>query len=299
MGAACDNPTVTKSPPATDPVDGAHLTAASRPSPPIYRYAPAAPLADLIGRYWLPVWSVPEPSTQRTLQHPACLIVISNTYARCYGVARGLSQVTLTGDGWAVGVMLRPAGGRVVFDRTGDELVDATFDLADLTTLDGSTLTAAVHAAMSDAPHAEASHRAAIAAYEAALASFVPVDDQGLLLNAVIDWLRDPAEVTRVAEVADAFGIGERALQRLVTARLGLSPKWLIQRRRLHDAVAELKAGARSLADVAAELGYADQAHFTNDFRTVTGVTPGEYRADQPSDGEASKAEAGESGAAG
>ncbi len=33
---------------------------------------------------------------------------------------------------------------------------------------------------------------------------------------------------------------------------------------------------------MAARLGYADQAHFTHDFRTVTGMTPGEYLGDQP-----------------
>ena len=33
---------------------------------------------------------------------------------------------------------------------------------------------------------------------------------------------------------------------------------------------------------MAAELGYTDQAHFTHDFRTVTGMTPGEYLKDQP-----------------
>ena len=41
-----------------------------------------------------------------------------------------------------------------------------------------------------------------------------------------------------MADVADAFGMTERSLQRLVLDRVGLSPKWLIQRRRLHDAVA-------------------------------------------------------------
>ncbi|MFT4216397.1 MAG: helix-turn-helix transcriptional regulator [Micropruina sp.] len=87
--------------------------------------------------------------------------------------------------------------------------------------------------------------------------------------------------MTRVAEVADPFGFSERALQRLALNRVGLTPKWLIQRRRLHDAVAQLKAGDRSLADVAADLGYVDQAHFTHDFRTVTGLTPGRYLADQ------------------
>ena len=62
-------------------------------------------------RYWIPVWSLAEPSTQSTLQHPVCLVVVSNTYARFYGVARGRSSVTLEGDGWAVGTMLTPAAG--------------------------------------------------------------------------------------------------------------------------------------------------------------------------------------------
>ena len=87
--------------------------------------------------------------------------------------------------------------------------------------------------------------------------------------------LREHPEVTRVGEMADELDLTERSLQRLVEQRLGLSPKWLVQRRRLHDAVEALKAGSTSLADVAAGLGYTDQAHFTHDFRTMTGVTPG------------------------
>ena len=50
------------------------------------------------------------------------------------------------------------------------------------------------------------------------------------------------------------------------------------------DAVEALKSGPGTLAEVAADLGYADQAHFTHDFRTVTGMTPGEYLKDQPRD---------------
>jgi AraC-like DNA-binding protein len=68
-----------------------------------------------------------------------------------------------------------------------------------------------------------------------------------------------------------------------------LSPKWLIQRRRLQEASVRLRSDPASLADVAADLGYADQPHFTRDFRSVTGMTPGEfaarYRAVRP-DGE-------------
>lgn len=264
-----------------DPVDRAHLTSASRPSPPIQRYSPAPELAELITRYWVPVWSLAEPSTQRTLQFPVCLIVISNSYARFYGVSRGASQVTLGGDGWAVGVLFRPAAGRLLLGRPVSELVDGSLPLAELTSLDGAALAAQVQAVMSGDPGDAASHRAAIAAYERMLARFLPVDEQGRQINAIIDWLDGHPQVTRVAEVADAVGLSERSLQRLVLSRVGLTPKWLIQRRRLHDAVARLKAGGRPLADLAADLGYTDQAHFTHDFRTVTGLTPGRYLADQ------------------
>ena len=46
--------------------------------------------------------------------------------------------------------------------------------------------------------------------------------------------------------------------------------------------VEALKAGTTGLAEMAATLGYTDQAHFTHDFRTMTGMTPGEFLRDQP-----------------
>ncbi len=266
-----------------DPVDRAHLTGRSRPSPPIHRYAPSDRLTDLVGRYWIPVWSLAEPSTQTTLQHPVCLVVISNTYARLYGVARGRSSVTLDGDGWAVGTMFTPAAGRLVLGRSVATLTDDWVDLAEVLPPRHADLVDAVRAAMEPDPHAVGSHGAAIAAVEDWLATYVPVDEPGLAVNHLVGWLHEHPEVTRVREVAAELGMSERSLQRLVEQRVGLSPKWLIQRRRLHDAVEALKAGTgASLADVAADLGYTDQAHFTHDFRTVTGMTPGEYLRDQP-----------------
>jgi AraC-like DNA-binding protein len=265
-----------------DPVDRAHLTGVTRPSPPIHRYAPSDDLAELVERYWIPVWSLREPSTQSTLQHPVCLVVVSNTYARLYGVVRGRSSVTLEGDGWAVGTMFTPAAGRLVLGRSVATVTDRHVELDEVGSLDPAGLVADVRAAMTADPHAPSAHAAAIAAIEQRLAAFVPIDEQGLLVNEVVAWLRAHPEVTRVADLAEHVGLSERSLQRLVEHRIGLSPKWLIQRRRLHDAVEGLKAGTASLADMAARLGYADQAHFTHDFRTITGMTPGEYLGDQP-----------------
>jgi AraC-like DNA-binding protein len=265
-----------------DPVDRAHLTGVSRPSPPIHRYAPSAHLTALVDRYWIPVWSLPAPSTQSTLQHPVCLVVISNTYARLYGVARGRSSVTLEGEGWAVGTMFAPAAGRLVLGRSVADLTDAWTDLDGVLPAAHAGLVAEVREAMAGDPHDPVAHGLAIGAVERWLASYLPVDEQGRLVNRLVAWLRDHPEVTRVDEVAAELGMTERTLQRLVEQRIGLTPKWLLQRRRLHDAVEALKAGGSSLADMAADLGYTDQAHFTHDFRTVTGMTPGEYLRDQP-----------------
>jgi len=267
---------------AVDPVDRAHLTGVTRPSPPIHRYAASDDLSDLVERFWIPVWSVAEPSTQSTLQHPVCLIVVSDTYARLYGVARGRSSVTLEGDGWAVGTMLTPAAGRLVLGRSVAGITDTHIDLAEVDAIDAEALVAEIREAMARDPHDQAAHGVAIQSVERRLAAYLPVDEAGLLINEVVTLLRDHPEITRVDELAAQVGLTERSLQRLVEQRVGMSPKWLIQRRRLHDAVEALKAGESSLADMAARLGYADQAHFTHDFRAVTGMTPGEYLGDQP-----------------
>ena len=79
----------------------------------------------------------------------------------------------------------------------------------------------------------------------------------------------------RAGAVADALGLAPRTLRRTFSRTAGLSPKrWL----RLHRLDAMLrKAGTapgQSLADLAQELGYADQAHLTRDVAALTGATP-------------------------
>lgn len=264
----------------TDPVDRAHLTGVSRPTPPIHRYLPSPDLVEVVRRYWIPVWSVVSPQRQTTLQYPVALIVISNTYARLYGVSRGASTVTLEGDGYAVGVMLTPAVGHLLLGQSMSECVDAHLDLDRVPRLAG--LPDPVRRIMSPDPSSPEAHAAAISLVEDALCDLLPIDEEGLLVNRIVAWVEDHPGVRRVTEIADRFGLGERSLQRLLLRRVGLSPKWLIQRRRLHAAVEAIKSGRGSLADVAADLGYSDQAHFTRDFRAVTGRTPGDYAADQP-----------------
>ena len=259
---------------ALDDIERAHLVDPRESFYAIDRFAAPPDLSELARRHWIPVWGLPEgeSSTQEVLQYPVCLIVISNSYARFYGVQSGLSRTTLSGTGWASGVMLQPAAGSLVLGGDVRTMTDRFVDAREI--LDGA-LVAAVRSAMADPNDPGAGERQPPSStMPCALAA---VDEEGLLVNAIVEAVETEPDIGQVAQVCQRFAITERSLQRLLRRRIGLSPKWLIQRRRLHEASERLRSGPGDLAGVAHDLGYADQAHFTRDFRRVTGMTPGVF----------------------
>jgi AraC-like DNA-binding protein len=171
--------------------------------------------------------------------------------------------------------MLQPAAGLPLVGRPVETVTDRSVPLAD------DALVTRIRDLVGDDPHDPARQRAAVAAVEGWLRGLLPVDEEGLLVNAVVEYVEADPSVQRVRQVCERFAVSERTLQRLTARRIGLSPKWLIQRRRLHEAAERLSDRPRpDLAQVAVDLGYADQAHFSRDFRTVTGLTPGEFAAE-------------------
>lgn len=264
-----------------DPIERAHLRDPRDISHTIDRYAPGVEFTEFIGRYWFPVWSVPSgaEAIQRVLQYPVCLVVVTAEYSRFYGVVSGLSSTALAGDGWAAGVMLTAAEGHLLTGRSVDEFTDRHVDLPEVLRSNGAELTADIRSLMAEHPEAEDSHRAVMAVYEKVLRSFLPIDKEGHLVNEIVRYVESDPEVLRVAQICTHFGLSERTVQRLVRRRLGLTPKWLIQRRRLHEAAEALRQSAASTAELAFLLGYADQAHFIRDFKKVTSLTPGQFSA--------------------
>jgi methylphosphotriester-DNA--protein-cysteine methyltransferase len=79
-----------------------------------------------------------------------------------------------------------------------------------------------------------------------------------------------------VGNACEQLGLSNKHLIHLFRSIVGLSPKTLARVQRFHAALHRLPA-ARSRAELALELGYADQAHFTNEFRRFAGVTPGTF----------------------
>jgi AraC-like DNA-binding protein len=91
----------------------------------------------------------------------------------------------------------------------------------------------------------------------------------------IVEHMATNRMLLRVEDVCRATGLDLRALQRGFRQLVGVSPKWALQRFRMHEAVERLKApDPPSLAELAASLDYADQSHFARDFKRMVGETP-------------------------
>jgi AraC family transcriptional regulator len=99
-------------------------------------------------------------------------------------------------------------------------------------------------------------------------------------------WLDDAEEVlrarvgecVRLGELAAAIGVRPVHVARAFRAHYGVSVGEFGRRLRIDWAAVEIARGDRSLAEIAAEAGFADQSHFTRLFRRYIGTTPARYR---------------------
>jgi AraC-like DNA-binding protein len=102
----------------------------------------------------------------------------------------------------------------------------------------------------------------------------------------------DPLIARAVARFGASFGVGEvarecgyshRHFARLFRESVGLKPKTYCRVLRFRRALGRLAGDPRpAWADLAAAEGYADQAHFSREFREFTGLSPGGYRRRAP-----------------
>ncbi|HQR18281.1 MAG TPA: helix-turn-helix domain-containing protein [Gemmatimonadales bacterium] len=116
----------------------------------------------------------------------------------------------------------------------------------------------------------------ASAAWESLLAPMVaacpPLD--AVVRTAVLAIVAARGEAP-LAELAEAVGLSPRQLQRRFSAAVGLSPKQFARVRRLRGALLHVVEGSSvSWAAVAADLGFADQAHLIREFGALAGLTP-------------------------
>lgn len=238
------------------------------------RYCPSAALVPFVEHYWMVQWSLEEatPFIAGNLPHPSAHLVFEKNASRIVGVHLGKFNRRLEGKGHVFAVKFRPCGFYPFFQRSLHTITNKmiapendpgkNFREAETQILAAQTADEKIQLT------------------EEFLLSFRPVPVPGSeMIQQLIERVIADRTIVRAEQMAELAHKTLRTLQRYFSQYVGASPKWVIRRYRLMDAVERLKDGSEiSFAGLAHELGYADQAHFIRDFKKIIGTSPGEYQ---------------------
>jgi AraC-like DNA-binding protein len=238
------------------------------------RMAPHAALGDLIEHYWFVRWSrggLPA-HTARTLPHPCVHWTFeAHTGAGTItGVHTRMWQRDLGPDGEVLGIKFRPAGFRPWFGRPLHVLRDRVLPAGEVL----GDLARQVATAVG-----QGEVLARVARLDAILLALRPVVPASVVaVNALVARLAEDRGLLRSGAIAGDDAAVLRHLQRQFRDHVGVGPKWVIARYRLHEVLERLRGGAEDLSALAADLGFADAAHLSRDFRRIVGVGLAAYR---------------------
>jgi len=95
------------------------------------------------------------------------------------------------------------------------------------------------------------------------------------------------SEKLMLQDLADVAGVGRTTFAEQFSERFGCSPHKFITQRRIEKAKDLLRQGHLNVTDIAYEVGFSSQSHFSTTFRALTGCVPTTYSValTQPADG--------------
>ena len=240
-------------------------------------YSPSAALASFIDHHWIAEWDLTGrlPEQQRAVPSTNAHLVIGLGQSALFGIVRGAYCRTLAGSGRVLGLRFRTGGLRPFLTGPVAKLTDRTLPVSAITGLDDASLERQILGACGN----NAMIHAANSLLEHRLPSPDPTIDE---VCSIVACARRDGGPLRVEALADEARLSVRTLQRLFHDYVGISPKWVIRRYRLQEAAQRLATGHNvKLADLAAELGYFDQAHLARDFTRLFSCSPSNYRRTQ------------------
>lgn len=242
-------------------------------------FAPSPSLSPVVATYWAGAWDLrgQAPHVTELLGDPCVHFVFEqgdgeHAGSRVVGVWTRLWRRTLQGQGRVRGVKLRSGAMRAFVDEPAFRLSNRITPLRSVFGDEADALYDAVWHHDDDAQ--------AFEPLDAWLRSRWSRHDSVATAVALVERIVGDPEVTTVDALSTASGLGVRALQRLFRDWVGASPKWVIRRNRLQEVALRIEKGELlSLAALAAELHYTDQAHLARDFKRVVGISPSAFAA--------------------
>lgn len=183
------------------------------------------------------------------------------------GARAGFYAKDTTQSSRSVGVILRPGATQALFGCDADELAASHTPLDALWGASAPRL----HQQLLES---DDESQQMLLLQQALLARLRPVR---AMHPAIAQAMQGLEQGSAVASLAQASGCSHRILLARFRAATGLAPKAYARVLRFRHAL-KLLAHGRRLADIAFDAGYSDQAHFSREFRQLSGMTPQSYR---------------------
>ncbi len=248
-----------------------------RPPPPgefkHFRWSPPPDLAHWIAHYWMVRWDLRgrAPHLQETLPHPNFHVVFEKGSSTVSGVHTDKFTRTLEGKSHVFGIKFTPGGFRPFLNAPASVLADRTIPAKRIFGKDVDALLAILASSCREAKK--------LVACNAFFRVRVPEPDKTIALaGQLVGRIFQDPHIKTVDDLVIQAGIGKRSLQRIFNEYVGVSPKWVIRRYRLHELIARFDSDDKlEWPKLALELGYFDQAHLINDFRSIVGCSPTHY----------------------
>ncbi len=240
------------------------------------RYLPPDELTGLVEHFWSVQWrlSSSEHHEQMVLPHPSVHLVLESGTGRLVGVKTRRFVRRLSGIGAVFGIKFYPGAFHALLPVSQSRLTNHEFMLDRIPVCEWSQPLANL-ARTGEAECMVANITPLLAPYARQLEQ----DANITLARKLVDAIRQHPEIGQVNSLARFAGVGARTLQRLFRDYVGVSPKWVIKRYRMHEALARAELGESvDWGQLAQDLGYHDQAHFIRDFYECIGTTPARFR---------------------
>lgn len=236
------------------------------------RFLPTKRLSGFVEQYWFVEWDLPSTKAhvQQNIPDPCVHLVFEQNKAYVTGVVTKKYSHSMSGKGEILGVKFHPGGFYPLLESAVTSITDTRQPLEQIFREGGATLALQVANAISVSD--------AIDSIETFLDPRLPKGETKItLLKEIVNRVEQDRVITKVEHLVEHFDLSKRALQRLFRTYVGVSPKWLIRKYRIHEAMEQLDNGERDWHKLIVELEYFDQAHFIKDFKSMTGLTPEQY----------------------
>lgn len=256
----------------TDKIRGVLKLSDSEKNYRLSRILPSKELGIYVEQFWIVRWDLRnrDPHLQENLPHPCVHMVLEKNKSRIVGVVTRKFSYRLENTGKIFGIKFRPAGFYPFINSPVSEFSDSSLPLADLLENCDEFINKVL----------ETEEDEIMVQYaEQFLNSRAPLqrDDNIERINQIIEKIAADRSVTKVDNLVSLFDINKRTLQRLFYIYVGINPKWVIRKYRLHEVLDKLENGCVDVQDIINELGYSDQSHFIRDFKAVVGKPPSRH----------------------